>query len=327
MKYDKQKRKKHVCIGTLCIVLVCGIMPGGCGQKQESTKENYPVTIGGVTIDEEPKRAISMSDSIADILVSIGYEMKLVAKTNECSQEEFNILKSVGPANNPDISELKSLAPQVVLFDTEPTEDITAALNEINAKVFVLKAATDRSELEELYSNIGQIMGGKTVGLNHAKEAFKKMFISIDDLTRGVSEETVVTTACYLYSEIGEVATDDSLAGKIIEFAGAVNIAKDPSSNLIGVEELKREDPDFIFCDQGVKEKIMAKGELSNLKAVQEDRVYEIEKILMTRQGGSVYAASKKISSIIVGKESKGTQKSSKAGVSITSPSEKIPNQ
>ena len=68
----------------LCMMLGCAALLGGCnGEKGD----NWPVTVGNVTIDKEPQNIVVLSDKLADIVSYIGYDVKMVGRSTECDQD------------------------------------------------------------------------------------------------------------------------------------------------------------------------------------------------------------------------------------------------
>ena len=54
------------------------------------------------------------------------------------------------------------------------------------------------------------------------------------------------------------------------------------------IEKIRLSNPDYIFCAVGVKDQLSADNNFKNLKAVKNDRVFEIDSLLLNRQGNSL---------------------------------------
>ena len=77
----------------------------------------------------------------------------------------------------------------------------------------------------------------------------------MDDLQRLIPESKVLVTACYLYDEKGTSLKDDTPSGKLFEYLNAVNVCKAGVADDEAFNALKLANPQYIFCDIGVKEK------------------------------------------------------------------------
>lgn len=274
------------------------IFTGCANNNNKVTQENYPVNISGIEFTESPKRVVVLSDSLADVILATSYEIKLYGRSSECTQRELKSLTDVGSKNDPDIEKIKFLAPDLIMCDYEPYDGFISKMSEINAKVLILPPANTRMELENLYGNIGCVFGGGGKGLEKAVEVVKKILLSVDDITRQVCSNEIYITACYIFNN-GKVATNDTFAGKLFEFAGAVNIAESNANGNMPKEDLKLANPNFIFCSMGKKDEIINTPEFAGMEAINSLRVFELEESLMTRQGKTIITAVKSIAHII----------------------------
>ena len=117
------------------------------------------------------------------------------------------------------------------------------------------------------------------------------MLMTLDDINRLIPASNTPITACYLYDTTGEVVTGDTFAGKLIEFAGAVNVANSSTKGKMELKALTTSNPNYIFCSSAVKDKLSADETLSKLKAVEEGKVIVMDPLLMELQGSSVIEA------------------------------------
>lgn len=70
--------------------------------------------------------------------------------------------------------------------------------------------------------------------------------------------------------------TGDMFANELFTDAGAVNVASDLSGGYLDFEVLRNQNPQFIFCAQGVAEQMKKDANYSKLSAVSKGRVVEI---------------------------------------------------
>ena len=266
----------------LILVLTCGLF--GCSS--EKREKEYPVNINDINIEQEPKRVVVLSDSIADIILACSMEIKLVGRSSECTQDALAVLPDVGSISSPDLEKIKSLSPDLVLTNENVSDESKSYFESNKISLAVLKDATNRTDFTELYSNIGSILNGNITGKSKANKAAQDILLKIDDLSRtGNLNGEKYITACYLYDENGKIASEDTFAGKLIEFAGASNIAIDARDNFMSIDEIILSNPNVIFCDKGVETKLRANEKFWGLTAIDEHKIFEFEKSLMQRQG------------------------------------------
>ena len=70
----------------------------GCGSSDISegvAKNDYPITINGVTLNSQPTGVAVLSQNIADVILTGGFEATLKAKSEDCTQEDLSILPNL----------------------------------------------------------------------------------------------------------------------------------------------------------------------------------------------------------------------------------------
>lgn len=277
----------------LCAMLIVVYSLAGCSltKKTQGRENDFPVTICGVTIASEPKRVVVLSDSIADIIIGMKETSKICGKSDECTQDSLSHIQSVGSEIDPSVDEIKTLNADLVLYDKDLSQGKINALNGIN--LVKIKKASSRSELETLYNNVAKVLKGEVSGADVASTFSKGVLYSFDEILRIIPEQTVSPTLCYLFDETGKTVTEDDFASKIIEAVGAMNVAADIKDGVILASELRLANPTYIFCDKGVKEKILSNPDYQELEAVKKERVFELDSTLIRRQGESLVEAAK----------------------------------
>ena len=110
------------------VTIITAMMFVGCGSSDISegvAKNDYPITINGVTLNSQPTGVAVLSQNIADVILTGGFEATLKAKSEDCTQEDLSILPNL---TIDDVQEMKNLGVTLVLVDAAPTEQQTAAL-------------------------------------------------------------------------------------------------------------------------------------------------------------------------------------------------------
>ena len=253
--------------------------------------EEYPVKLVNITISKAPDRVVVLSDSIADILVSCGFIKKIEGRSDECTQEEISGVKTVGSKLKPDLEKISALSPDVIFADSDMPKEQLTKLNESGFTVITFVPATSMSGISDLFGNVGAVMAGETTGREIGEERAETLSVTMDDLQRLIPESKVLVTACYLYDEKGTSLKDDTPSGKLFEYLNAVNVCKAGVADDEAFNALKLANPQYIFCDIGVKDKIMKSELFKDFSAVKNKQVYELSSKLFSRQGNSLVEA------------------------------------
>lgn len=296
--------KRFSKISTLLLaVALCGALLAGCGGGSNladgMAAQDYPITIQNVTIDKKPEGVVVLSDNLADVILTMGYEITLKGKSAACTQEDLSLL----PDRTIDsVGDMQADGVTLVLTDTQPTEAQSAALKDAGISVLVIAPATSREDLTRLYLEVGAAMNGGKTGYAAAQRSAESTLLSVDEISRLIPASATQPTACYLYAIAGEdqldAATGDTLAGKLLEYAGYTNNFSDSTGGAASFQSLLVGNPEYIFCDTGLKEQLLANSALSGLNAVKNNHVYEIPRANMTRQGRTLFTAAGTLASI-----------------------------
>jgi ABC-type Fe3+-hydroxamate transport system, periplasmic component len=289
-------KKEIVMLKKLTAVFLCaGIMLSAfaaCGPKNDISSgagnQDYPVTIGEVTIKEKPTGAVVLSENLADVILAVGYEAELKAKSEDCAQTDLSVLPNV---TADDAEKIKSLGADLVLTETALTQAQNDAMGKAGITVLAIPRATGREDLDRLYSQVGSALKGAKTGYERGKKISQSIFLTIDDISRIIPETNTPTSVAYLFDTEGGVVTGDTLEGKLIESAGLVNAASDGTGNKMPVEDLLRVNPKYIFCPAGLKSELASSMEYQKLTAVKEGKVYEMDPGLMLLQGSGMTEA------------------------------------
>lgn len=274
----------------LTVMLVCSAM-FGCSRASDISSgpvdKDYPIVIGDVKIKNEPAGVAVLSPNIASIILSIGYEISLKARSADCVQSDLSVLPVV---TADDAQKIRELGADVVFADSL-TDEQRSAMQKQGLTVLTLSPAVNREDLENLYTDVGSVLKGGRTGYLKGQNVAEGILQTIDDITRVVPESEIPVTAVYLYDAKGGAATGDSFAGYLIEAAGLVNSAAGGTNGTIEISDLLLADPQYIFCAEGVQSELESSEEYSKLTAVQEHRVYEMDGQLMTCQGDELIRA------------------------------------
>lgn len=252
----------------------------------------FPVTVGGIEIKNKPQSVVVLSASMADVVVAVGAETQLVAGSTDCTQVELAALDKVD-AN--DMEAISSYSPDLILLDRDG-EDKVAQLEGI-APVLILDDATSREDFERLYGELGTAFMGSGAGTDTGIKAARKIFTTLDDISRLTSSDKIYTS-CYLYDVEGRAVTGEMFGSIVMEYSGLTNIFGMQREGNYDLDVLRLADPDFIFCAPGVEAQIMKNSKLKELQAVTNKKIYEFDEYYMDWQGRTVITAAIEMSSL-----------------------------
>ena len=259
---------------------------GAAGCSYMSPDAEYPVKIAGYTFDEKPESIVCLDDSVADILIACGYAELIKARSDECTQEEIEDIKTVGSEKKPDVNKIISANPDVVFVNKTLSGDVRNKLEEENINVLTMVKAKNNEDLSVLYESICAVAGGDKSGRKKGSEKANSVVTTMGDLQRIIPESDFLMKVCYMYDIEGDVVYDDTFGANLFKYANALNICGHEDGDVI--QKITLSEPNYIFCDTGVKEQLEKDDVLKNLSAVKEGNVIEIPKNIFERQGNSI---------------------------------------
>lgn len=271
-------------ICTLLLTTSCNMIV-----KEDSDEQyDYPVTVGNAVFTESPKKVAVLSDNLADIILACGYEGKLVARSDSCTQESLSVLPTVGTPDEPSMSKLTELGVDLVLGDESLDDELNQEVESMGARVLIIKPAANDDELKKLYNNLASILGGNYTGKMKAMSTLDSIQSSLDSIKNSIVDTNVLSTVCYIYDVDGdqcEVSYGDDYTAELFDYAQVTNVAAEDDDGYIGIDTLLRSNPENIFCDVGVYEKLTGNKDLKSLTAVVNAKVYTLPQEYLTLQG------------------------------------------
>ncbi len=286
------------------MVLGCTALFSSCGEKA-----NFPVKIGDITIETEPKNVVVLDKNLADIISAIGYNTKLVGRSNEVNQNGITLLPSVGAQLDPSPASVDELGAEIVLTVGETDAKLVKEIEKNGAKLITLEKANTPKQLKSLYKKLGTILGGNIAGAEKASKAYSEIFSTMRDVKSAVQSYSVVKTACYLYIENGvlKTASPGTWSATMLDYTGAVNVFKNAESDVVDLAELRLSNPDYIFVDNdAVTECLKSSETLSTLKAL-DTNLYTITREEINMQGYTSLETLKKMTENMYPEDEDGT--------------------
>lgn len=272
---------------TLCICLIAtmGLSLTAC--KGDKGNE-YPVTVGNITIDEEPLNIVVLSDCLADVVSYIGYDIKMVGRSIEADQEFLSVVPIVGTASAPNTEAIIANETDLVITETPLTEVAAQALADADVQILTLSRPKNFSELSALYENLGTALGGAVTGKENGKAAYTELTDTMTDFKNAIPSD-LVKTACYLYlNENNELCTlvNGSIEHEFFSYCGAINVFREQETELVDLELLKISTPTYIFYDNdAVLTYLNNDSSLNTMGALSNGNTMQVKKTELTRMG------------------------------------------
>ena len=269
----------------LMLALSSVLVFSGCGDGE------YPVEVANIKISSEPKNIVVLDASTADIIECIGYEVKMVGRSDEVNQKSLSAAPSVGSAQSPDINKIIDIGADLVFVNDSLSDESRAKLDENKINVVNIAVAGSQKQLETIYTTVGRILGGNTVGAAKGEEAYSKLISQMEDIkskVTAVDNNAALNTVCYMYSVNGKLrlTTSGTYGDMLLGYTGCVNVAVNIDENKVEVNTLKVANPNYLFySDEQTLQAIKDDSVLSGLSAIKDGKTLMISADEMNRQG------------------------------------------
>ncbi len=270
----------------LAATLIAAVMLtfSGCGNG------DYPVRVANVVIDKEPKNIVVLDPSAADIISYIGYDVKMIARSDEVDQEWLSVVPSIGSSSDPDIDAITEGNADVVFASENLSDSARKSLSDKEVMVITMSVAQTQAQVKTNYITLGKILGGEITGLKKAETSYDEFIGEMDEIKSAAESvnSDIVNTVCYLYSEDGQLKmmTNGTYADMLLGYTGAVNTAVNIYESDVDANTLKIANPSFILYDSEDTLNILKSNDtLKNLSAVKNNKTLMIPMEQLNRQG------------------------------------------
>ena len=279
-------KNRLISISLVVILILSSLLTfSGCGNS------DYPVEVANYVINSEPENIVVLDAPTADIISYIGYDIKMVGRSDEVNQDWMQVVPSVGSASNPDAEQIKNSGATVVFAGETLDSNVKETLQDSGIQVITMAQAETTKQLETNYITLGKILGGKVTGANKGAESYKNLIDDMEQIKTSVTSEMnsdILYTVCYIYFENNQLKmmTSGTYGDMLLSYTGAVNAAVNIEESKVDVNTLKIANPNFIFyADDATLNAIKTDGVLSKLKAVNNGKILMVTSDEMKRQG------------------------------------------
>lgn len=237
--------KKLTATILILITVLSAAILGSCSGENE-----YPVTVDGITINEEPENIVVLNKNLADIISCIGYDVKLVGRSDEVNQKGMSVVPSIGSCTDASDASIIKLNADIVFADETFSSQTKKKLEDKGITVVIPDKTNTPKQIKNIYKQLGAILGGNITGKAQGTDSFNTLYSELKDVKSAIDEKNVIRTVCYLYSENGVLKTMNNATwgGNILDFTGATNVFHNSDNNTVNSDSLMLSNPDYIFC-------------------------------------------------------------------------------
>jgi len=229
-----------------------------------------------VVVPASPKRVVSLSPAVTEIMFALGADNLLVGRTDFCSYPtDAQKIPSIGGISNLNIEKILSLSPDLVISGSMVGKKVTDQMDEMGTPMVCV---VEKPHFEALYDNILAI--GRLVGREHEADSLNTILRNrVSTLDSNLL--TQEPKDCYYVVGFGAggnfTAGGNTFINDIIRMAGGRNIADNIDGWSYSLEALVKEDPDYIIVRREDSAAFCSMKPYNTLRAVSEGHVIGIE--------------------------------------------------
>ncbi|MBQ9864492.1 MAG: ABC transporter substrate-binding protein [Bacteroidales bacterium] len=276
-------RLTHLVAAMLAALVMIGCNNPSASVKDEQQTVTYTDDYGTtVDIPLHPKRIVSTSPAVTEIIYALGGSHLLVGRTDFCSYPpEVADVESIGGISNLNIEKIMSLSPDLVISGSMIPKKSTVQMGKMGVPTVCV---IEQKRYDGLYDNISKI--GKLIGRTTAADSLNALLrAQLADLDLQTNAQPKSVYYVVGFGPSGNfTAGGDSFINDIIKMAGGRNIAEDVSGWSYSLESLMSQDPDYIVIRREDSATFCNTTPYNRLKAVKKGHVIGIESGLIDLQ-------------------------------------------
>jgi iron complex transport system substrate-binding protein len=275
-----------VAVAMLALVAACGSTPDNPDPTPTGTR--YPVTAGGVTLDSQPQRIVSLSPVLTEMLFAVGAGTQVVA-VDSLSNYPAGVPTTDLSAYTPNAEAVAAYTPDLVVL-SDDISDIIGQLTALGIPVYHGAAA---DTVEDTYRELTEL-GALTGHADEAAALVETMRTDLAKLVEDLPARAQPLTYFYELDNTFYTVTSESFIGTLFTAAGLVNIADEGNAGnaypQLSEERVLAADPDLIFLADAYpggesKQTVAARPGWADLTAVRTGAVIELDTDVASRWG------------------------------------------
>jgi iron complex transport system substrate-binding protein len=274
LRSEKIRRAYAVALAALLAALCFAVSCGGGGGRTLNAKSG------------KPERIISLTPSTTEILYGVGAFNRVVAVSDYCTYPpEVSKLPRVGGWNNPNMEQIASLRPDLVIFSDAQAQFVKDKVEAAGIRTLAVPSQT----VEDAYKSI-ELVGQATGEEEAARRLLEQTRASVQTVRLSTEKLPRLRVLCVVDRVPGTLrdlytASEQSFIAQLIREAGGEPLSPPSRANWgkMQKEAVVALDPDVIIdlmmqkSQGGLDEDTLAVWrELSSLRAVRGGRVYPV---------------------------------------------------
>lgn len=265
------------------ILLLAACLLAACHNPVTTPDENTTVSYTDdyqhtVQIPCAPKRIVSTSPAVTEIIFALGAQDLLVGRTDFCVfPPQAQDIVSIGGISNLNVEKIVSLQPDLVISGSMIPQKSSTQLEQMGVPIVCV---IEKQSFDGLYENISKI--GQLVGRTQQADSLnRRMKEQLGELSRQLDSNTTGKPSVYYVVGFGSsgnfTAGGNSFINDIIDMAGGRNIASDVTGWSYSLEALMHADPDYIIIRREDSATFCRTLPYNRLSAVKKGQVIAIE--------------------------------------------------
>ena len=274
---------------TISLLLVSAVLLlAGCRQAATPIAKTTDTVVDDygrqVLVPAAPKRVVSLSPAVTEIMFALGADSMLVGRTEFCVYPpQAASIENIGGISNLNIEKVLSVNPDLIISGSMVPEKVVQQFQTMGVP---LVCVIEKPVFEGLYDNIAKI--GNLV--RHDRQADSLCGVLREEvaaMTQDSESHLPHPTVYYVvgYGKGGNfTAGGNTFINDIITMAGGQNIAADNEGWTYSLEALMQADPDYILIRREDSASFCHTAPYSRLKAVRGGNIIVLEEGILDLQ-------------------------------------------
>lgn len=272
---------KHTIVAVAMLLLAAG-----CGQQSKPGNAHNVCAADSVATDSiPPTRIISGAPLLTEVLFALGQQHRLIGRTDYCKYpEEAATIPSVGSVMDPSIETIIEMKPDIVITSTHFKREVSDKINKLGIKTRRIFHQSSSDGAYKTIRDVARLTGCPQKGDSIIAQMEHRKTAILASIPKDVAQPSVYYVVGF--GKNGDfTGGSDTFIHHLITLAGGRNIATDTEGWNYSLEKLMTQNPDIIIMRTGWKDAFCSQTPYNKLKAVQNNRVYEINKDLLEING------------------------------------------
>ncbi|MFB6133968.1 MAG: PGF-CTERM-anchored ABC transporter substrate-binding protein [Halanaeroarchaeum sp.] len=257
------RRTRALLVGLVVVLATIGssgiagaTAPGTAVAQTDDVECTFPITATDatgtdVTVAEDPERIVTLGPSAAQTMWEIGASDEVVGVTKYASYLEGASAKQniSGGSSFVEVESVVALEPDLVLAPNIAENATISKLRDAGLTVYKFERAKSMADIAQKTKFIGALTGNCGAGVKRAAE-MNRTLAEIETAVQGEDSPAVL-----YYMGGGYTAGSNTFINKIIETAGATNVASEAGIDGYGIiseEVVLTQNPEWILTNSDI---------------------------------------------------------------------------